>query len=63
MNASIRFFMWVLVPLGSLAGGFVASRIGLTMTLAIAASVTTLAAVCFLLVPQQVDPTTASRAE
>jgi hypothetical protein len=53
MNASIRFFMWVFVPLGSLAGGFAASRVGLTMTLAIAASVTTGAAVCFLLVPQQ----------
>jgi hypothetical protein len=54
MNASIRFFMWVLVPLGSLAGGLVASRLGLTMTLAIAASLTTGAAVCFLLVPRQV---------
>jgi MFS family permease len=55
MNASIRFFMWVFVPLGSLAGGLVASRVGLTMTMAIAACVTTTAAVCFLLVPPQVD--------
>jgi predicted MFS family arabinose efflux permease len=55
MNASIRFFMWVLVPLGSLAGGFVASRVGLTLTLAMAASGTTAAAACFLLVPRVVD--------
>jgi hypothetical protein len=61
MNASIRFFMWVFVPLGSLAGGFAATRVGLTMTLAIAASVTTGAAVCFLLVPQQVDAAGHSR--
>ena len=55
MNASIRFFMWVLVPLGSLAGGFVASHVALTTTLAIAAAGTTAAAVCFLLVPLKVD--------
>jgi MFS family permease len=53
MNASIRFFMWVLVPLGSLAGGFVASRIGLTPTLAVAATCTTAASICFMLVPRQ----------
>jgi MFS family permease len=55
MNASIRFFMWVFVPLGSLAGGFAASHVGLTATLAIAATGTTLAAICFLLVPARVD--------
>ncbi len=51
MSASIRFFMWVFVPLGSLAGGFAASHVGLTLTLAFAALGTTAAALCFLLVP------------
>ena len=51
MSASIRFLMWGLVPLGALVGGWTAERIGLTMTLSLAALSTTAAALWFLLVP------------
>ncbi len=44
MNASIRFLMWAIVPLGSLLGGFAGQWIGLWRTLAIASVGTTLAA-------------------
>lgn len=44
MNASIRFLMWAIVPVGSLLGGFAAQWIGLRPTLIVAAVGTTLAA-------------------
>lgn len=37
MNASIRFMVWGTIPLGSLAGGFLGSAIGLRPTLMVAA--------------------------
>ena len=51
MSASIRFLMWAVVPLGALAGGFGAERIGLQATMTVAAIGTTLAAGWFLLLP------------
>jgi MFS family permease len=67
MSASIRFLMWGLVPLGALAGGWTAERIGLTATLTVAAFSTTAAALWFLLVPDgttwKASPTIASTDE
>jgi len=44
MNASIRFLMWAIVPVGSLLGGFAGQWIGLWPTLVTAAFGTTIAA-------------------
>ncbi len=51
MNASIRFLMWAIVPLGSLLGGFAGQWIGLWRTLALASVGTTLAAVWLMFSP------------
>ena len=59
MAASIRFLLWVLVPLGSLAGGFGAARIGITPMLCIAVGGILLAAGWFVLVPGDEKPDTA----
>jgi len=43
MNASIRFVMWAVVPLGALAGGWLGDAIGLVPTIWIGVAGTTLA--------------------
>jgi predicted MFS family arabinose efflux permease len=43
MNASIRFLMWGAVPLGALAGGIAAERLGILPVLVLAGLVTTAA--------------------
>jgi len=37
MNASIRFLMWTATPIGALAGGMIASRVGLPTAVTLAA--------------------------
>ncbi len=44
MNASIRFLMWSITPLGAIAGGVLAERVGMLETLTLAAVGTTAAA-------------------
>ena len=51
MNASRRFFVWGVIPLGSLTGGVLASTIGLRPTLFVAAIGASLAVVPLLLSP------------
>ena len=49
MNASIRFVMWVAVPFGALAGGFLGDRIGLLPTIWIGVTGTTIASLWIFL--------------
>jgi MFS family permease len=51
MNASRRFVVWGVIPLGSLAGGALASTVGLRPTLAVGAIGSTLAFLPLLLSP------------
>jgi MFS family permease len=53
MNASVRFLMWSVVPVGALAGGFAAERFGLVPTLVVAVIGTTAASFGYLLIPPQ----------
>ena len=51
MNASIRFLMWCVTPLGAISGGFVAGAIGLPATMALGAAGTFAAAIWVYLPP------------
>ena len=51
MNASRRFFVWGVIPLGALIGGTLASTIGLRPTLFVGAIGASLAVVPLLLSP------------
>jgi MFS family permease len=51
MNASIRAFIWGVMPLGSLLGGFLGSQIGIVPTLWIGAIGATIAGVAMLFSP------------
>lgn len=50
MNASIRFLMWSVTPLGALSGGFIAASLGLPAAVAVGA-VGTLAAAVWVYLP------------
>ena len=52
MTASVRFLMWAAVPVGALAGGFAAERVGVVPTMVIAVAGTTASALWFLLIPR-----------
>jgi predicted MFS family arabinose efflux permease len=51
MNASVRFMVWGTQPLGAIAGGLVATAVGLRATLVVAA-IGTFLAIGFVLTPR-----------
>ncbi|WP_307858159.1 MFS transporter [Cellulomonas fulva] len=51
MNASVRFIVWGVMPLGGLLGGWLGHQIGVAATLWVAAAVTALAALPVVLSP------------
>jgi MFS family permease len=55
MNASIRAFIWGVMPLGSLIGGFLGSRFGIMPTLWFAASGALVSGFAMLLSPTRSD--------